>query len=135
VPLRWLLTVGAVLWFPFIQPILHGVLAVPGTHSIRSLVILTVEVLGVNYLLSSCGFLILYFIALWLALRWNTQRRVARLLGNWQTTAFSDPSLSLPAQTLQWMEQLLAPLRQARQRMESLASRAEAMRDAVAKAA
>ena len=135
-PLRWLLTVGAVLWFPFIQPILHGVLAVPGMlHSLRSLVMMTVEVLGVNYLLSSCGFLVLYFIALWLALRWNTQRRVARLLSSWQTTALSDPSLNLATQTLQWIEHLLAPLRQSRERMESLASRAAAMREAVAKAA
>ena len=135
-PLRWLLTVGAVLWFPFIQPILHGILASQGMlHSIRQLMMLIVEVLGVNYLLSSCGFLIVYFVALWLALRWNTQRRVMRLLNSWQTSAFSDPSLSLPAQTLQWIEQLLTPLREARGRMESLASRAEAMRDAVAKAA
>jgi hypothetical protein len=128
--------VGAVLWFPFIQPILHGVLAAPGMlHSLREFAMLTVEVLGVNYLLSSCGFLILYFVALWLALRWNTQRRVVRLLNSWQAAALSDPSLSLAAQTLEWMDHLLSPLRQARQRMESLASRAAAMRDSIAKAA
>lgn len=135
-PLRWLLTVGAVLWFPFIQPILHGVLAAPGMmHSLRAFAMLTVEVLGVNYLLSSCGFLILYFVALWLALRWNTQRRVVRLLNSWQAAAMSDPSLSLAAQTLEWIQHLLSPLRQARERMESLASRAEAMRDSISKAA
>lgn len=135
-PLRWLLTVGAVLWFPFIQPILHGVLSAPGMlHSMREFAMLTVEVLGVNYLLSSCGFLILYFVALWLALRWDTQRRVIRLLNSWQAAAQSDPSLSLAAQTLEWIEHLLAPLRQARERMESLASRAAAMRDSIAKAA
>jgi GTPase Era involved in 16S rRNA processing len=135
-PVRWLLTVGAVLWFPFIQPILHGILAAPGMlSSARALAMLTVEVLGVNYLLSSCGFLILYFVALWLALRWNTQRRVVRLLNSWQATTPSDPSLSLATQTLEWIEHLLAPLRQARERMESLASRAEAMRDTLARAA
>jgi GTPase Era involved in 16S rRNA processing len=135
-PLRWLLTVGAVLWFPFIQPILHGILAEPGMfHTLRALAMLIVEVLGVNYLLSSCGFLVLYFVALWLALRWNTQRRVVRLLGSWQTTAPADPSLSLAAQTMEWIEHLLAPVRQARERMDSLASRAEAMRDSMAKAA
>lgn len=134
-PVRCLLTIGAVLWFPFVQPILHGVLAPGMVSSARAFATLAVEVLGVNYLLSSCGFLILYFIALWLALRWNTQRRVVRLLNGWQATAQSDPSLSLASQTLQWIEHLLAPLRQARERMESLASRAQAMRDALAKAA
>ena len=135
-PVRWLLTVGAVLWFPFVQPILHGILAAPGMlSSARAFAMLTVEVLGVNYLLSSCGFLVLYFIALWLALRWNTQRRVVRLLNGWQATALSDPSLSLAAQTLQWIEHLLTPLRQARERMESLALRAEAMRQTIARAA
>lgn len=135
-PVRWLLTIGAVLWFPFIQPVLHGLLAAPDiVHSFRQVAMLAVEVLGVNYLLSSVGFLVLYFVALWLALRWNTQRRVARLMGNWQTSAPTDPSLNLSTQTLQWIDGLLAPLRQARERMESLATRAAQMREQVAKAA
>ena len=134
--LRWLLTVGAVLWFPFVQPILHGLLAAPDMlHSFRALAMLIVEVLGVNYLLTSCGFLVLYFVALWLALRWNTQRRVGRLLGEWQHASLSDPSLNLAAQTLQWIEDLLTPLRQARQRTEALATRAQEMREAISKAA
>jgi hypothetical protein len=133
---RWLLTIGAVLCFPFIQPVLHGLLAAPDiVHSFRQVAMLAVEVLGVNYLLSSVGFLVIYFVALWLALRWNTQRRVARLMGTWQTSAPADPSLNLPTQTLQWIDGLLAPLRQARERMESLATRAAHMREQVAKAA
>jgi hypothetical protein len=135
-PVRWFLTIGAVLWFPFIQPVLHGLLAAPDMlHSFQKVAMLAVEVLGVNYLISSVGFLVIYFVALWLALRWNTQRRVARLLGSWQTSAMADPSLNLATQTLQWIDGLLAPLRQARERMESLSRRAAEMREAVAKAA
>lgn len=135
-PIRWLMTIGAVLWFPFIQPVLHGLLAAPDMlHSFRQVLMLTVEVLGVNYLISSVGFLVIYFVALWLGLRWNTQRRVARLLGSWQTSAMTDPSMNLATQTLRWIDGLLAPLRQARERMESLARRAAQMREAVAKAA
>ena len=130
-PIRWLLTVGAVLWFPFLQPILQAILADPNSRSwhIREAAHLLVQVLGVDYLLKSVGFLILYFIALWLALRWNTQRKVAKLMRSWKSAAFPDPLLNLPAQTLQWIDALVAPVREARDRMESLAQRAAAFHE------
>jgi hypothetical protein len=137
-PIRWLLTIGAVLWFPFIQPVLHAVLAAPPqSHhwTITTALALAVEVLGVNYLTSSAGFLIIYFVALWLALRWNTQRKVTKLLNSWHSTALDDPSLNLAAQTLEWLDGLIAPLRQACERMESLAARAEAAKASIGKAA
>jgi hypothetical protein len=137
-PLRWLLTIGAVLWFPFIQPILETVLNSKENLSLwtwtqRAAVV--VSVLGVNYLLKSAGFLIIYFVALWLALRWNTQRRVARLLGRWKLATLPDESLNLSMQTLRWVDTLTAPIRTARERVASLAERTEALRSALGKAA
>ena len=136
-PFRWLLTIGAVLWFPFIQPILEGVLSATDFHvwTIARKLALLVQVLGVNYLITSAGFLILYFVVLWLALRWNTQRKVARLLGNWQTAQPADRSLDLATQTVEWIENLLSPLRQARQRIESLTERVQSARESLGKAA
>lgn len=130
-PLRWMLTVGAVLWFPFIQPILETILNSRENLSLwtwtqRMAVI--VSVLGVNYLLKSAGFLILYFVALWLALRWNTQRRVNRLLEQWRPATLADPSLNLAAQTLLWTDGLIAPIAVAHDRLDALARRAEALR-------
>lgn len=137
-PLRWLLTIGAVLWFPFIQPILETVLTSRENLSLwtwtqRAAVL--VSVLGVNYLLKSAGFLVLYFLTLWLALRWNTQRKVARLLGRWKLATLPDESLNLSMQTLRWVDGLVAPIRTYRQRIELLARRAEALRSSVGKAA
>jgi GTPase Era involved in 16S rRNA processing len=135
-PVRWLLSVGAVIWFPFAQPILATILGSPHPTSwtITELLRLGVEVLGVNYLLKSVGFLILYFVGLWLALRWNTQRKVARVVSRWGGDE-QDPSLSLFAQTLQWLDGLVTPVRQAKDRMDSLATRAEAARNSFGQAA
>ena len=84
---------------------------------------LVVLVLGVDYLLKSAGFLIIYYAALWLALRWNTQRKVARLMNRWRAADFPDPSLNLATQTVQWMDGLVAPIAMAHDRMQSLADR------------
>jgi len=136
-PVRWLLTIGAVLWFPFIQPLLHAALGRPTiagwTWNLAAE--LVVEVLGANYLLRSAGFLVLYFVALWLALRWNTQRKVARIFKGWRTASSADASLNLATRTLQWIDDLTLPIRAARDRMASLAARAEELRKAVGEAA
>ncbi len=137
-PIRWLLTIGAVLWFPFIQPILETILNSKENLSLwtwtqRAAVV--VSVLGVNYLLKSAGFLILYFIALWLALRWNTQRRVNRLLERWKLATVPDPGLNLFTQTLAWVDGLVAPIAFARERVASLSERAAALRAGLSKAA
>lgn len=126
-PARWLLTIGALLWFPFIQPVLATLLASPDASAWRhwrNAAALLVGVLGVNYLFKSAGFLIIYYAALWLALRWNTQRRVARLIARWRASDFPDPSLNLSTQTLAWLDELTAPIRAAHDRMHSLAERA-----------
>lgn len=129
-PLRWLLTIGALLWFPFVQPILLTVLARPELAAWRThqngVISLLVTVLGVDYLLKSAGFLTIYFVVLWLALRWNTQRKVARLMSRWRATDFPDPSLNLATQTVKWLDALIAPIAAARERMQSLADRSKA---------
>lgn len=137
-PLRWLLTIGAVVWFPFLQPVLQAVLAT-GSHispwNWHDLAYLIVQVLGVNYLLKSASFLILYFVVLWLALRWNTQRQVAKLLGRWKSTSQTDPSYNLATQTLEWIDSMIAPIRRARERVDSAVHRAEELRRSIAEAA
>lgn len=126
-PLRWLLTIGAIVWFPFLQPILEALMTNHGLSVATALPGLLVEVLGVNYLLKSAVFLCIWFIVLWLALRWNMQRRVHRLLHRWQATNAADANLNLTRTTLEWMDGLLAPIRGAEERMRSLAQRVEGL--------
>jgi hypothetical protein len=130
-PLRWIVTIGALLWFPFIQPILATALGDPTMQSWawRRIAALLIDVLGVNYLLRSATFLILYYATLWLALRWNTQHRVGRLLARWRATDFPDPSVNLATQSLAWMDELIGPIRTARERIQSLANRIQSLRE------
>ncbi|HZL34568.1 MAG TPA: GTPase [Tepidisphaeraceae bacterium] len=133
-PFRWLLTIGALLWFPFIQPVLSVLLVSPDAgiwRHWRNAAGLLVSVLGVDYLLKSAGFLIIYYAALWLALRWNTQRQVGRLLGRWRATDFPDATVNLAAQTLLWIEDLTAPVAAVCERMTALAERAEAVKEKI----
>ncbi|HEY8749998.1 MAG TPA: hypothetical protein VIM11_18585, partial [Tepidisphaeraceae bacterium] len=144
-PVRWLLTIGAIIWFPFAQPILEKVLAAaaanPSSWNLLSwgwtqVLEMAVAVMGVNYLLKSVGFLAIYFVVLWLALRWNTQRKVGRVIAKWRDIeSTGDPALNLYSQTLQWLDAMASPARQARQRMESLARRAEAAAKSLTRAA
>ena len=135
-PGRWLLTIGALLWFPIVQPLLEAVLTrgVERT-SWDQMLGLVVAVLGVNYLTKSIGFLAIWFVILWLALRWNTQRRVARLMSRWRVANDLDPDLNLSTQALQWAEGLTAPVQAAHQRMAALADRAAGLRKQIQQAA
>jgi GTPase Era involved in 16S rRNA processing len=131
-PFRWLLTIGALLWFPFIQPITQTLLSNDITHSTHDIVLLAVRIFSVNELLQNLTFLGMYFFLLWVILRWDTQRRVARLAGGWK----SDSSeLSMTSQAMRWMDDLLQPIREARERAESLAQRADKLRSLPANAA
>lgn len=126
---RWALTIGAILWFPFVQPVL---LAALSPHSIgrtpRDVALLAVQVLGVSYLLQSVAFLILWFLILWLWVRWNTTRRVAKLLSRWKSGGHKDPELNLTTQALGWVDELLEPIRSARARVDSLVKRMTELR-------
>jgi hypothetical protein len=130
-PIRWLLTVGALLWFPFIQPILSAMLSQHESATFSNVIGLIISVLGVDYLWKSVGFLLIYFTVLWLAIRWNTQRKVARLMSRWRQSDMADPSLNFATQTNMWINELIAPIAVASEGMKSMAERAVTLRGKV----
>jgi hypothetical protein len=139
---RWLLTVGAVIWFPIVQPVLERVLLRETVgQSARGALLLIVQLLGATYLLKSAAFLLIWFGVLWLILRWDTQRRVSRMLSSWHAIdgggegGGEDATLSASAAALAWVDELLDPIRAARQREESLVQRAESLRNQLDKPA
>ena len=89
-----------------------------------------VQLLSAAYLLKSVTFLAIYFAALWALLRWDTHRRASRLLKRWSALD-ADPSVSLSAQSLQWLDELLAPIRQHTSQVQSLTQRMESLRQNV----
>ena len=115
------------LWFPFVQPILQTLMSEDIKHSTHDLVLMAVRIFSVNELLQNLTFLTMYFFLLWIILRWDTQRRVARFAGRWKSDS-SD--LSVTTQTLRWLDDLLKPVREARQQAEALAKRAEKLKAA-----
>jgi hypothetical protein len=130
-PVRWLLTIGAILWFPFIQPLLEAFLVGGAGKTTRELLYLGVQMLGVTYLLKNVTFLIIWFVVLWMVLRWGTHRRASRLLRRWQSNQNLDDPLSLSGQVIHWMDDLLEPIRRQRERVASLVRRTEEMRAAL----
>jgi len=126
---RVLLTVGALLWFPLIQPVLKAILESDSAiHGVRNIAILIVSVLSTTSLLSSAVFLILWYLLLWSLLRWDTRRRVDRMLSRWKTADHPDSSLNLTTCMLEWMDDLLEPIRGQREVAERLAQRVEKVR-------
>ncbi len=95
--LRGLLTIGALIWFPILQPLLESMIQ-KGKSTGATLV----SVLSITNLLNALFFLLIYFSILWLILRWDTQRRVSRQFARWKHLEELDPLLSLNAQTLDW---------------------------------
>ncbi|GMU23266.1 MAG: hypothetical protein AMXMBFR13_33480 [Phycisphaerae bacterium] len=128
-PIGWLvrvvLTVGALIWFPIAQPILEAYLA-EGT--VTNLTLLVVQVFGVTYLLKNVGFLAVWYVLIWLALRWRTRQQVERWLDRWKAADPLNPELSLTGQVLEWMGGLLDPIRHTRERFEALIRQAERLR-------
>lgn len=127
---RAVLTIGALVWFPFVQPFLEAFLLNQrvGARTPVDLTLLLVRVLGVTSLLQNAAFLILYFLALWLLLRWDTLRLVDRRLMKWRTSANLDPSLNPAATVLEWAADLTGPIRVTRQTLEGLLARVELIR-------
>src|SRR5215216_273696 len=109
-PLRWLLTIGALLWFPILQPILQRVLEGNFVPNLREIAAVIVPLLGATYLLHSAAFLVIWFVALWMFLRWDTHRRVNRLIARW-TSADLNSALSLNGQVVSWIDDLLEPIK------------------------
>ncbi len=120
-PLRWLITIGAVLWFPFIQPICQTLLTKDLTHSTHDIVLLTVNIFSVNELLQNLTFLTMYFFLLWIILRWDTQRRIARLSRRWKSYG---SEMSLDGVAVQWLDDLVQPIRSVHEKATLLAERA-----------
>jgi hypothetical protein len=129
---RFLLTIGALIWFPFIQPMVKAILsnAHGSTQPAGSTSLLTgfVDMLSMTYLLNLLTFFVIYFSILWLVLRGDTQRRVARQFARWRRLENLDPALSLPGQTLEWLANLVEPVRTARERVEKIARKVEELR-------
>ena len=92
---------------------------------------LAISLLSSVYLLRSAGFLLLYFLALWAIVRWDTHRRAARLIERWRSADAADASraaLSLPYQVMDSLDELLDPIGRHVERIEALARRVEALR-------
>jgi hypothetical protein len=124
-PFRWLLTVGALIWFPFVQPVLETLLAENRMnwsiiHETHELVVLAVRIFSVTELLQNLTFLSMYFFVLWVILRWDTQRRINRFVAKWKSDS-SDLSLTL--QTMHWLDELLSPIKNAKERYNQLVKR------------
>src|SRR5581483_1433753 len=115
-----LLTVGAILWFPIVQPILEIALQQNITGFSRELALKMVQLLGTTFLLKNLTFLLLWFAVLWAIVRARTHRRVSRLIVRWQSDPKLDPTLSFAGQTLEWIDQLLDPIQRHQDQMDSL---------------
>ncbi|HVT87383.1 MAG TPA: GTPase domain-containing protein [Tepidisphaeraceae bacterium] len=118
-PLRWLLTIGAVLWFPLVQPLLAAGLTETGWAPPTRWVLTLVNLLGVAHLLACSTFLIIWFVGLWMVLRFGAYRRVNRIIEQWKQDG-SDNERSLSGQSMQWIEQLLEPIDQQKKRIDQL---------------
>jgi GTP-binding protein EngB required for normal cell division len=126
--IRFLLTIGALLWFPLIQPILETILQPDMTHFSRALLLRIVQLLGVTFLLKNLTFLLLWFAVLWAIVRSATHRRVSRLIARWQNDPKLDPSLSFTGQTIEWIDELLDPINQSHEKLNTLIARIEDLR-------
>jgi hypothetical protein len=125
-PLRWLLTIGAAVWFPIAQPIVQSMLEHTWTGMSRDILLLAVQIFSATYLIRSVGFLLIYFVALWGLLRWATDRQVTRQLARWSAVD-ADPAFSFTAQAVLWMDDLMKPIRHSSERTSELAQRLSAV--------
>lgn len=111
------ITIGAALWFPIVQPVLEIVLQANIVEMTRDTVLMIVRVLGANYLVQSVGLLAIYFVALWVWLRWLAYRRIDRALA--RATDERHPAQVV----LTWTESLLMPLKQHVDKLQNLSDR------------
>ncbi|HEX8324621.1 MAG TPA: GTPase domain-containing protein [Tepidisphaeraceae bacterium] len=116
-----IITLGAALWFPIVQPALDLYLSGTVTEFTRQSVVLIVRLLGAEYLIRSVGMLAIYFIALWMLLRWFAYRKVDRALR--QSTDATHPAAAVVA----WSARLLDPLRQHVAKLQALSDRIAAV--------
>jgi hypothetical protein len=131
---RGLLTIGALIWFPFAQPIVRALLA-RHTHAAgandNNLPLLFVDLFSVNNVLGSLTFLLIYFTILWLVLRWEVQRRVNRQFSRWKRLENIEPDLSLAARVIDWLDGLIEPVHARRAEFDELSTRVEQLRKSI----
>ena len=128
--LRWVLTVGALVWFPVVQPVLEIVLADNTLTMTRQSMLLVVQLLGATYLLHSVSFLAVYFLVLWALVRWGLRVRTDRTLAALRDPASADAALNPAAAAVAWLAELLEPVRRQHQTLSKLAQRAQTLRNA-----
>jgi len=116
--LRWIATVGAALWFPIIQPVLDLLLNSWITWTPIDVARLLVSLLSGQKLLEDAAFLLIWYVLLWLMIRYRTFRQVKY----WLAETGTGP-LDLTTASVAWMDELIEPLQRQHDRFAALASR------------
>jgi len=79
-PLRWLLTIGAAVWFPLAQPVTEAVLQISQFAFDRATLLTIVRLISADQLLGGLAFVVIWLLGLWALLRVSTHRSVTRQL-------------------------------------------------------
>ena len=130
-PWRWLLTVGAAVWFILLQPIVDIALDMT-VFRWRDLLETAVDIISAQMLLTNVGFVLIYLLVLWGVLRFSTYRSVAAWRRRMMRSESEHPETSLAAQTVEWMQSLLTPLDRRHAELSDLAARAAHVREEIA---
>jgi hypothetical protein len=125
---RTLLTIGAILWFPIVQPMLEIVLQTHITSFSRELALKIVQLLGTTFLLKNLIFLLLYFAVLWAVIRASVHGRVSRLISRWQSDPELDPALSFNGQAMEWIDEMLDPIQRNQDQIDGLIAQIDRLR-------
>ena len=133
-PLRWLLTFGVALWFILLQPVAEAALLTAKFNWSR-LALDTVQILSAQTLLENLAFVAVYLLVLWATLRFGTYRRVAAMRRRLLAREAERPEASPAAQTVEWMQALLAPLERRHKELAALAERADDLGEQIGRAA
>lgn len=130
-PMRWLLTIGAILWFPIVQPILAAWLGMMdmGWPSMMDVLRVVVTHLGVNFLLENLAFLVGWHLLLWMMLRWDVQRKVDRHRRRIAHGAMDREAADPQAAAMAWMDDLLEPLESRGDKLKQVLDRVQAVRE------
>ncbi len=122
-PIRWLMTVGVIVWFVFIQPLLQ--VAVPEEEwSWTELVQEAVLLLNAQTLLAAGGFVLTWLVLLWIAIRLRAYRLVDRQR---QRMLADDDNPESPAGVVvAWTRDLVEPLQTRHDQLATLAEQIQA---------
>lgn len=127
---RVLLTVGALVWFPIIQPLVQTLLEGTMQLSVAQLGLGIVKILSVGALLSNVSFLLLWFFILWVLVRYSAQRKIERALERGgRLVADADSHSSADALEV-WHRKLLEPITGRIERFQRLIEQLERFRQA-----